>query len=163
AATRPREGDERNARGRSRHRHQALDRRGPRWGRRDPPGPVPPPPTAPPPGRPRRPGPGGRGAAGGARRASGPGRTRAPPRGRAAAAGRAAILHAIGDGIDRRAEELAQVETADNGALLRSHRRSVIPRVAHNFRFFADWLGKLDGGGMEVNGHREQVSWAPAG
>jgi aminomuconate-semialdehyde/2-hydroxymuconate-6-semialdehyde dehydrogenase len=79
------------------------------------------------------------------------------------AADRAAILHAIADGIDRRAEELAQVETADNGALLRSHRRSVIPRVAHNFRFFADWLAKLDGGGMEVNGHREQVSWAPAG
>ena len=78
-------------------------------------------------------------------------------------ADRAAILHAIADGIDRRAEEIAQVETADNGALLRSHRRSVIPRVAHNFRFFADWLGNLDGGGMEVNGHREQVSWAPAG
>jgi aminomuconate-semialdehyde/2-hydroxymuconate-6-semialdehyde dehydrogenase len=79
------------------------------------------------------------------------------------AAERAAVLHAIADGIDRHAEELAQVETADNGALLRSHRRSVIPRVAHNFRFFADWLGALDGDGMEVNGHREQVSWAPAG
>jgi len=76
---------------------------------------------------------------------------------------RAAVLRAIADGIDGRAEELAQVETADNGALLRSHRRSVIPRVAHNFRFFADWLSKLDGGGMEINGHREQVSWDPAG
>ena len=76
---------------------------------------------------------------------------------------RAAILHAIADGIERRADELAQVETADNGALLRSHRRSVIPRVAHNFRFFADWLGALDGGDMEINGHREQLSWDPAG
>jgi aminomuconate-semialdehyde/2-hydroxymuconate-6-semialdehyde dehydrogenase len=76
---------------------------------------------------------------------------------------RAAILHKIADGIDRRAEELAQVETADNGALLRSHRRSVMPRVAHNFRFFADWLSKLDAGGMEINGHREHVSWDPAG
>src|SRR5260221_3808312 len=71
---------------------------------------------------------------------------------------RAAILHAIADGIERRAEELAQVETADNGALLRSHRHSVVPRVAHNFRFFADWLGELDGGGMEINGHREPPS-----
>src|SRR5579859_1341715 len=79
------------------------------------------------------------------------------------AADRAERLRAIADGIDRRAEELARVETADNGALLRSHRRSVMPRVAHNFRFFADWLGTLDGGGMEVNGYREQVSWAPAG
>ena len=79
------------------------------------------------------------------------------------AADRAALLHAIADGIEARIEDLAQVETADNGALLRSHRRSVMPRVAHNFRFFADWLGKLDGGGLEINGHREQVSWAPAG
>jgi aminomuconate-semialdehyde/2-hydroxymuconate-6-semialdehyde dehydrogenase len=79
------------------------------------------------------------------------------------AAERAAILHAIADEIDRRLEELALVETADNGALLRSHRRSLMPRVAHNFRFFADWLGKLDGGGMEIAGHREQVSWSPAG
>src|SRR5215472_2262049 len=76
---------------------------------------------------------------------------------------RGAILHAIADGIERRAEELAQVETLDNGALLRSHRRSVIPRVAQNFRFFAGWLGKLDGSGLEIAGHREQVSWAPAG
>jgi aminomuconate-semialdehyde/2-hydroxymuconate-6-semialdehyde dehydrogenase len=78
-------------------------------------------------------------------------------------ADRAAILHAIADGIERRAEELSQVETRDNGSLLRSHRRSVMPRVAQNFRFFADWLGELDGEGLEVSGHREQVSWAPSG
>jgi len=76
---------------------------------------------------------------------------------------RAAVLRAIADGIDGRTEDLAQVETRDNGSLLRSHRRSVMPRVAHNFRFFADWLGELDGGALEVNGHRQQVSWAPAG
>ncbi len=76
---------------------------------------------------------------------------------------RAAVLRRVADGIDKRAPDLAEVETADNGALLRSHRRSVIPRVAHNFRFFADWLAELDGGGMEISGHREQVSWAPAG
>jgi 5-carboxymethyl-2-hydroxymuconic-semialdehyde dehydrogenase len=40
---------------------------------------------------------------------------------------------------------------------------SVMPRAAHNFRFFADWLGQLDGGDMEIRGHREQVSWAPSG
>jgi aminomuconate-semialdehyde/2-hydroxymuconate-6-semialdehyde dehydrogenase len=76
---------------------------------------------------------------------------------------RAAVLHGIADGIERRIEDLSQVETRDNGALLRSHRRSVMPRVAHNFRFFAGWLGELDGGGLEISGHREQVSWAPAG
>ncbi|HEY6277665.1 MAG TPA: aldehyde dehydrogenase [Streptosporangiaceae bacterium] len=76
---------------------------------------------------------------------------------------RAAALHAIADGIDARAGELAQVETRDNGSLLRSHRRSVMPRVAQNFRFFAGWLTGLDGGGLDIAGHREQVAWAPAG
>jgi aminomuconate-semialdehyde/2-hydroxymuconate-6-semialdehyde dehydrogenase len=76
---------------------------------------------------------------------------------------RARILNAIADGVGRRAEELAQVETWDNGALLRSHRRGVMPRVALNFRFFADWLGRLDPGDLEIAGHREQVSWAPSG
>ena len=82
---------------------------------------------------------------------------------RTPAADRAAALRRIADGIDERADELARVETADNGALLRSHRRGVIPRAARNFRFFADWLTELDGGGLEIDGHREQVSWAPAG
>ena len=82
---------------------------------------------------------------------------------RTPAADRAAALRRIADGIDERADELARVETADNGALLRSHRRGVIPRAASNFRFFADWLTELDGGGLEIDGHREQVSWAPAG
>jgi len=43
---------------------------------------------------------------------------------------RAAVLHAIADGIEARAAELAAVETADNGALLRSHVASVMPRAA---------------------------------
>jgi len=76
---------------------------------------------------------------------------------------RAAVLCAIAVGIERRVEDLAQVETWDNGALLRSHRRGVMPRAAHNFRFFADWLGRLDAGDLEINGHRERVSWAPSG
>src|SRR5579859_4179442 len=78
-------------------------------------------------------------------------------------ADRARVLHAIADGIDERATELARVETADNGALLRSHLRSVMPRAAQNFRFFADWLGRLNAGDLEIGGHREQVSWAPSG
>jgi len=70
--------------------------------------------------------------------------------------------HWIG-GIEARAAELAAVETADNGALLRSHLRSVMPRAAQNFRFFAGWLGELDGGDLEIRGHRQEVSWAPSG
>ena len=50
------------------------------------------------------------------------------------------MLRRVADGIDARAEELARVETRDNGSLLRSHRRSVMPRVGMNFRFFADFV-----------------------
>src|ERR1700689_497199 len=75
---------------------------------------------------------------------------------------RSRALNAIADGIERRAEDVAQVETRDNGPLPRSHRPGVMPRAAHNFRFFADWLGRLDAGDLEINGHREQVPWAPS-
>ncbi len=52
----------------------------------------------------------------------------------------------------------------DNGALLRSHRRSVMPRVAHNFRFFADYLtGELGHPDFDTRGHRNHVTWDPAG
>ncbi|MDN3028064.1 aldehyde dehydrogenase [Streptomyces sp. S.PB5] len=80
-----------------------------------------------------------------------------------ARAERARILSAIADGVEKRIEELAIVETMDNGALLRSHRRGVMPRVAHNFRFFADWLLKLDHEDFETRGHTNHVSWDPAG
>ncbi|MEU6227677.1 aldehyde dehydrogenase [Streptomyces sp. NPDC047042] len=76
---------------------------------------------------------------------------------------RARLLHAVADGVEKRIEELAVVETNDNGALLRSHRRGVMPRVAHNFRFFADWLLKLDHEDFETRGHKNHVSWDPAG
>ncbi|MFE2065842.1 aldehyde dehydrogenase [Streptomyces sp. NPDC059467] len=76
---------------------------------------------------------------------------------------RARLLHAIADGVEKRIEELAIVETTDNGALLRSHRRGVMPRVAHNFRFFADWLLTLEHEDFETRGHINHVSWDPAG
>lgn len=76
--------------------------------------------------------------------------------------GRATVLHKVADAIEARAEELARVETRDNGALLRSHRRSVMPRVGMNFRSFADRVRQL-GEEMEVRGHRERISWDPAG
>jgi 5-carboxymethyl-2-hydroxymuconic-semialdehyde dehydrogenase len=76
---------------------------------------------------------------------------------------RAALLHRIADGVEANVERLAQVETRDNGSLLRSHRRGVMPRVAHNFRFFADWLKELDHPDFDTRGHRNHVSWDPAG
>ena len=82
---------------------------------------------------------------------------------RTPAAERAAVLHRIADGVEARLEDLAQVETRDNGSLLRSHRRGVMPRVAMNFRFFADHLLALHHDDFETRGHRNHVSWDPAG
>jgi 5-carboxymethyl-2-hydroxymuconic-semialdehyde dehydrogenase len=82
---------------------------------------------------------------------------------RTAPAERAAILHRVADGIEARIEDLAQVETRDNGSLLRSHRRGVMPRVAMNFRYFADHLFELAHPDFDTRGHRNHVSWDPAG
>ncbi len=76
---------------------------------------------------------------------------------------RAAILNRVADGIEARVEDLAQVETADNGSLLRSHRRGVMPRVAMNIRFFADFLLTLEHPDFETREHRNHVTWDPAG
>ncbi len=76
---------------------------------------------------------------------------------------RAAVLHRIGELIESRVGELAIVETTDNGSLLRSMQRSVMPRVALNFHFFADRLLELGGEDLDTRGHRNHVTWDPAG
>ncbi|GAA1206691.1 aldehyde dehydrogenase [Rhodoglobus aureus] len=77
---------------------------------------------------------------------------------------RAAIMHKIADLVEERVSDLANVETMDNGALLRSHLRGVMPRVAHNFRFFADYLvNDLGHPDFETRGHNNHVSWDPSG
>ena len=93
-----------------------------------------------------------------AARAAFPGWAATPP------AERARLLHRIADLVEERIEQLAIVETTDNGALLRSHLRGVMPRVAHNFRFFADYLvNDLHHPEFETRGHRNHVSWDPSG
>jgi 5-carboxymethyl-2-hydroxymuconic-semialdehyde dehydrogenase len=77
---------------------------------------------------------------------------------------RARLLHHVADLVEERIEQLAIVETTDNGALLRSHLRGVMPRVAHNFRFFADYLtDQLSHPDFETRGHTNHVSWDPSG
>ncbi|MFV0462548.1 MAG: aldehyde dehydrogenase [Nostocoides sp.] len=77
---------------------------------------------------------------------------------------RSAILRRVADLVEARVEDLAMVETRDNGSLLRSHLRGVMPRVAMNFRFFADYAEhELAHPDMEVRGHRERITYDPAG
>jgi aminomuconate-semialdehyde/2-hydroxymuconate-6-semialdehyde dehydrogenase len=83
--------------------------------------------------------------------------------GQTPAAQRAEILHAIGEGVEKRVEDLAAVETRDNGSLLRSMSTSVMPRVAHNFHAFADQLTELAEPDLETRGHTNHVEWDPSG
>jgi aminomuconate-semialdehyde/2-hydroxymuconate-6-semialdehyde dehydrogenase len=74
------------------------------------------------------------------------------------------VLQRVADLVEEHVPQLAVVETRDNGSLLRSHRTSVMPRVARNFRFFADKLVELQGSAdAEFEGNAERVSWDPAG
>src|ERR1700722_15657198 len=50
---------------------------------------------------------------------------------------RSRLLHAMGQRIEDRLEELALAETTDTGKPLRNSRAIDIPRAAANFRFFA--------------------------
>lgn len=78
--------------------------------------------------------------------------------------GRGEILHRLADLIEANVEALSQLETLDNGSLLRSHRRGVMPRVAMNIRFFADWaLNELSHPVWQTRGHDNVVSWDPSG
>ena len=56
-----------------------------------------------------------------------------------AARDRAVILHRIADLVDEQADELAALETRDGGKVIQQSRHADLPRVAHNFRFFADY------------------------
>ncbi|WLP88755.1 aldehyde dehydrogenase [Gordonia sp. NB41Y] len=53
---------------------------------------------------------------------------------------RATILHAVADAVDDHREELAQMETRDGGKTITQSLHAEIPRVAHNLRFFADYV-----------------------
>lgn len=78
--------------------------------------------------------------------------------------GRGELLHRLADLVEANIEPLANLETLDNGALLRSHRRGVMPRVAHNLRFFADWaMNELHHEAFETRGHSNTISWDPSG
>jgi 5-carboxymethyl-2-hydroxymuconic-semialdehyde dehydrogenase len=78
--------------------------------------------------------------------------------------GRGEILGRVADLVEARIEEFAQLETRDNGSLLRSHRRGVMPRVAMNIRFFAEYAANdLKHPEFETRGHTNVVSWDPAG
>jgi len=77
---------------------------------------------------------------------------------------RGELLLRLAELVEENIETLAQLETMDNGSLLRSHRRGVMPRVALNIRFFAEWaINELKHESFETRGHTNNISWDPSG
>lgn len=77
--------------------------------------------------------------------------------------GRLPILKKFAEGIKARANELAAVETMDNGSLLMGNVHRVVPRAAQNIEFFADWALTLDGHTIDSPEVVNHVKYDPAG
>jgi 5-carboxymethyl-2-hydroxymuconic-semialdehyde dehydrogenase len=76
---------------------------------------------------------------------------------------RRAILHAIADAIEARAEEIALVESSDTGQAIRYMSKAAL-RGAENFRFYADRaLGANDGRAMPDEDHLNYSMRQPIG
>lgn len=78
--------------------------------------------------------------------------------------GRGVLLDRLAALILERVDEIAAVETHDNGSLIVGNRRNVIPRGARNISFFAEWArDRLGGEVIEGEATRDHVRYEPAG
>ncbi len=77
--------------------------------------------------------------------------------------GRSRYLKKLADVIEARVEDLAIVETTNNGSLLEASRLRVMKRGAMNIRFFAEWAEQLKGEQWENNGVEYSVHYEPSG
>jgi acyl-CoA reductase-like NAD-dependent aldehyde dehydrogenase len=64
---------------------------------------------------------------------------------------RAQYLWNTAELIEKYADELAELETLDNGKPLRVARRGDVPFAARHFRYYAGWAGKLEGNTIPVS------------
>ncbi len=65
---------------------------------------------------------------------------------------RAELLWRLADLVEERADELAEVETRDNGKPTFESRKVDLPSVVENFRYYAGWADKLEGETIPVSG-----------
>src|SRR4029078_3066649 len=63
---------------------------------------------------------------------------------------RARVLYAVADALEARADELARLETLDNGKPVREARMFDIEGAIECFRYYAGWADKLEGEVMPV-------------
>ncbi|HEY3083837.1 MAG TPA: aldehyde dehydrogenase family protein [Candidatus Dormibacteraeota bacterium] len=64
---------------------------------------------------------------------------------------RAKVLWKIGDMIEERADEFAQLETLDNGMPINDALLFHVPLAAATFRYYAGWITKLDGATQQIS------------
>ena len=64
---------------------------------------------------------------------------------------RGRLLWKLADLIEQNAEELAQLETLDNGKPIKYSRGGDVPLTADHFRYFAGWATKLEGDTIPVS------------
>ncbi len=64
---------------------------------------------------------------------------------------RARLLWKLSDLIEKNANELAQLETLDNGKPIKYSKAADIPLTVEHFRYFAGWATKLEGNTIPVS------------
>ncbi|KOO50823.1 aldehyde dehydrogenase family protein [Priestia koreensis] len=68
------------------------------------------------------------------------------------ASDRSRLIYKLADLIEEHKEELAQLETLDNGKPLAETRNVDVPLTAEHFRYFAGWATKITGQTIPVSG-----------
>src|SRR5580700_5306753 len=66
------------------------------------------------------------------------------------AAGRERLMHALADAIEQRAEEIAQIESLDNGKPVGLAQYVDVNGAVGHLRYFAGWPTKIEGGVLPV-------------
>jgi acyl-CoA reductase-like NAD-dependent aldehyde dehydrogenase len=64
---------------------------------------------------------------------------------------RAKVLWRVGDMIEERADEFAQLESLDNGMPINDALLFHVPLAAATFRYYAGWATKLDGATQQIS------------
>jgi|JI9StandDraft_1071089.scaffolds.fasta_scaffold39146_2 acyl-CoA reductase-like NAD-dependent aldehyde dehydrogenase len=64
---------------------------------------------------------------------------------------RAKLLLNLADLIEKNADELAQLETLDNGKPIKESRYVDVPQTVETFRYYAGWATKLEGETINAN------------
>ena len=61
------------------------------------------------------------------------------------------LLWKVADLLEQHADELAELETLDNGKPLRAARHGDLPQAVKHFRYYAGWASKLEGSTIPVS------------